>query len=103
MPQAKQNQAQLQNAIERLEEILDNMKEEMDEIESLVRRHARSITYERFRAYPNGHILLALDNTSDYLGHNYTLADVISEMENDIEETDMPCANISKHTQSARH
>ena len=63
-------------------EILARMKEDMDRLDHIIRHSGEKMAYERWKAYPKGHILMALDNDHPYLGKNaFTVDDIISSLD----------------------
>jgi hypothetical protein len=86
--------------IERLGEIIIELKELMAEFDEIAQDGSRSI-YERFKAYPLGHIICAIDADHDYLSREITLQDIADELEEedgdddgDEEEADDPAEAI---------
>lgn len=76
----------------RLGEIKDQIKELMDEAESLVRRHGTSIVKERAKSYWVPHILMALDNDHEYLGGDaFTMESAANALDNGEDDEEEEC------------
>ena len=72
--------------VQRASEIVEEMQNLLDEFDGIVRHVDSRITYERFRAYPKGHISMALTKESDYLGSDmFTLEEIVTELQDEVE------------------
>lgn len=67
-------------------EIYLEIKELVDELDGILRRHG-GIVYDRWKAYPHGHITIALDHDHDYLGKNtVTVKECVMDLDEDEDE-----------------
>jgi hypothetical protein len=72
--------------VERADEIVDEMISLLDEFDSIVRQCDRKIIYERFKAYPKGHIEMALSNDHSFVGTSmFPLRELVEEMQGEVE------------------
>lgn len=77
---------------DRAEELYDQIKQAMWELNDIFRREG-GLTYQRWKSYPYGHIVMALDNEHDYLGKNmFTVQGLIDDLEDDDESDDDDCS-----------
>lgn len=75
-----------QDDVNRAREIVEEMKNLMYEYADIIRMCNNKMTYERFHAYPKGHIEMALSNDHEYLGSNmFTLEGLCDDMQEEIE------------------
>jgi hypothetical protein len=72
--------------VDRAEHIVAEMIELLEEFDSIIRHAERRITYEQFKAYPKGHIAMALSNEHEYVGSNmFPLSDLVEKMRDELE------------------
>jgi len=71
--------------IERAEEIQQEMLELLDEFEQILRQSDHKILMERFKAYPKGHIQMAITDNSDYVGTNmFSLESLTKDLQDEV-------------------
>jgi ElaB/YqjD/DUF883 family membrane-anchored ribosome-binding protein len=71
--------------VERLDEILNEMNELLDEAKRIVRKSSSSQTKDRARAYWIGHIDAALDDEGEYVSHrSQTMAGTIDDLRDEV-------------------
>lgn len=69
-----------QEEVDRLTEIVQEMRTLLDEFQSIARRGPNHI-YERAKAYPIGHVDTALDHCGNYVNtYDITLQDIVDEL-----------------------
>lgn len=82
--------------VERAEEIVREMQERLEEFKRIVRR-AGSTIYNRFHAYPEGHIEMALSNDHGWCGQDmFTLQGLAENMKDEV-ESEFYCVKCEKH------
>jgi hypothetical protein len=69
------------NEVDRADEIVNEMVELLDEFDRICKR-GDNVTYERFCAYPKGHIDTALTDSGHYVGSTYPLSTIVESMRN---------------------
>ena len=71
--------------VERAEEIQQEMLELLNEFEQILRQSDNRMLLERFKAYPRGHIQMAITDESDYVGSDmFTLKSLAQDLQDEV-------------------
>ena len=74
-----------QDDVDEAKENLQTIKDLISDLDSFFRQAGRQ-TFERWKAYPKGHITMALSKDHDFVGDDmFNVEDLIDEVESDLE------------------
>jgi hypothetical protein len=100
----------IQSEIDRLTEIVVEMRTLLSEAQDILRNEASDFLYERAKAYPIAHIDAALDHEGWTMNtYDITLQDIVDDLQEQIEEEeeeenpDDPAANPCYNPNEAVH